>query len=167
MRFKRAGAIAFATGALLIAGCGGDDERNDETGASAGETTQSQTEEAPAATATFITPEEGDETSGKVTAKVKLDNFTLDGEAVGKSPQPGVGHLHFSMDEGKFDNAKYSGPNGELAEKLGVDGKYSPSIEPEITYENLPPGKHVLEVYLANNNHTDTGIEAETEFTVK
>jgi hypothetical protein len=31
----------------------------------------------------------------------------------------------------------------------------------------LPPGEHTLEVYLANNNHTDTGVEAETEFTVK
>ncbi len=32
---------------------------------------------------------------------------------------------------------------------------------------DLMAGKHVLEVYLANNNHTDTGVEAETEFTVK
>jgi hypothetical protein len=167
MRFRRAGAIALATGALLITGCGDDDERSDETGASAGDTTEAPSQPKLTAKAEFVTPEAGTEVDGTVTAKVKLTDFKLDGEAVGESPQPGVGHLHFSMDEGKFDNAKHSGPNGKLAEELGVDGKYSPAVEPEITYENLPPGKHVLEVYLANNNHTDTGIEAETEFTVK
>jgi hypothetical protein len=36
-----------------------------------------------------------------------------------------------------------------------------------MTYEQIPPGNHVLEVYLANNNHTDLGVEAEVEFTVK
>jgi hypothetical protein len=71
------------------------------------------------------------------------------------------------MDGGKYDHAQYSGPNGKLAEQLGVDGKYSPALAPTITYTNLPPGKHKLEVYLANNNHTPTGVEAETEFTVK
>jgi hypothetical protein len=56
---------------------------------------------------------------------------------------------------------------GDLAAKLGVDGKYSPSVKPAMTYEQIPPGNHVLEVYLANNNHTDLGVEAEVEFTVK
>ena len=168
MRFRRASAIVLATGALFVIGCGDDDERNDETGASAGDTTQSDTkEEAPEATVAFVTPEEGAETTDTVKVEVKLENFQLNGDAVGKSPQPGIGHLHFSMDEGKYDFPKYSGANGELAEQLGVEGKYSPAITPEITYENLPPGEHELEVYLANNNHTDTGIEAETEFTVK
>jgi hypothetical protein len=115
----------------------------------------------------FLTPKEGATTGDKVTAKVKLENFVLDPNAVGKSPVPGKGHLHFQMDGGKFDIPENSGENGKLAKKLGVDGKYSPAVEPTITYVNLPPGKHELEVYLANNNHTDTGVEAETEFTVK
>jgi hypothetical protein len=54
-----------------------------------------------------------------------------------------------------------------LAKKLDVAGHYSPGLSPEITYKRLPPGKHELEVYLANNNHTNVGVEAKVEFTVK
>jgi hypothetical protein len=36
-----------------------------------------------------------------------------------------------------------------------------------ITYRNLPPGEHELEVYLANNNHTELDAEAVVKFTVK
>ena len=70
------------------------------------------------------------------------------------------------MDEGKFDFPKYSGKNGLIGKKLGVTGHYSPALAPTITYKNLPPGKHELEVYLANNNHTQTGVEAEVAFRV-
>jgi hypothetical protein len=155
--------------ALIAAGCGSDDERSDSTGASAGDTTQESqsTAAAPGATVAFVAPKDGASETDTVKVKVKLSDFTIDPAAVGKSPQPGRGHLHFAMDGGKYDNSKYSGANGKLAEQLGVDGKYSPSLTPGITYSNLPPGKHRLEVYLANNNHTDTGVEAETEFTVK
>jgi hypothetical protein len=155
--------------AIVVAGCGSDSNRSDSTGTSAGDTSAAQTA-APTdsnAKVEFVTPKDGASEKGVVKVKVKLKNFKIDPTAVGKSPQPGVGHLHFAMDEGKYDNSKYSGPNGKLAEQLGVDGKYSPSLAPEIAYSNLPPGKHKLEVYLANNNHTPTGVEAETEFTVK
>jgi hypothetical protein len=156
--------------AVVIAGCGSDDNnRSDSTGAGAGDTSAAQ---APAPTdpnskVAFVTPKPDATETDTVKVKVKLTNFKIDPASVGKSPQPGVGHLHFAMDGGKYDNSKYSGPNGKLAEQLGVDGKYSPSLAPEIVYSNLPPGKHKLEVYLANNNHTPTGVEAETEFTVK
>jgi hypothetical protein len=156
--------------AVVVAGCGSDDNnRSDSTGASAGGTSAAQ---APAPTdssskVAFVTPKDDATEQGTVKVKVKLTNFKIDATQIGKSPQPGIGHLHFAMDGGKYDNSKYSGPNGKLAEQLGVDGKYSPSITPKITYTDLPPGKHQLEVYLANNNHTPTGVEAETEFTVK
>jgi hypothetical protein len=167
MELMRRVAVVAAAGALAVAGCGSDDKRSDDTGTTAGDTSKAEPAGAPAAKVTFVSPQDGTDTSGKVTAEVTLENFTIDEKAVGQSPQAGRGHLHFAMDGGKYDNAKYSGPNGELAEKLGVDGKYSPSLTPTITYKGLPPGKHKLEVYLANNNHTDTGVEAETEFTVK
>jgi hypothetical protein len=102
-----------------------------------------------------------------VTAKLKLEGFELAADAVGDAPRPGQGHVHFSMDEGKFDHPRYSGANGRIARQLGVDGKYSPATEPTITYRNLPPGKHTLEVYLANNNHTELPVEATVEFTVE
>lgn len=98
---------------------------------------------------------------------MKLSNFQLAPTEVGKQAKEGHGHLHFALDEGKYDKPKYSGANGKLAVKLGVQGKYSPSVEPTITYKNLPLGEHELEVYLANNDHTNTGVEAKTSFTVK
>ena len=80
---------------------------------------------------------------------------------------PNTGHLHFSLDGGKFDTPKYSGENGKLAAQLGVDGKYSPSLEPSIPYEGIPKGEHTLEVDLANNDHSETGTTASTTFTVE
>ena len=93
--------------------------------------------------------------------------LTLSPKTVGKKPKQGQGHLHFSIDDGKYDQPKYSGKNGQLAVKLGVNGKYSPSVTPSITYKGLPAGKHTLEVYLANNDHSNTGVEAKTMFTVE
>ena len=59
------------------------------------------------------------------------------------------------------------GPNGKLAEQLGVDGQYSPSTEPTITYDGLPAGEHTLTVDLVNNDHTETGTSATVTFTVE
>ena len=158
---------AAALAALALAGCG-DDESGDKTaGSTQAPAAEGNGTEAPSAKVEFVSPTNGSSTGDKFTAKVKLENFEIAPEEVGKSPVPGKGHLHFQMDGGKFDIPENSGENGKLAKKLGVDGKYSPSVEPTITYENLPPGEHTLKVYLANNNHTDTGVEAETELTVK
>jgi hypothetical protein len=170
MRSRTALACVAAATALAVAGCG-DDEDGEDTGgggsAAAPTTDSAATPGAPEASVEFLTPKDGSTTGEEFTAKVKLENFELDPGAVGKSPVPGKGHLHFQLDGGRFDIPENSGENGKLAKKLGVDGKYSPSVTPEITYQKIPPGKHTLEIYLANNNHTDTGVEAETEFTVK
>jgi hypothetical protein len=104
------------------------------------------------------------------TFRVALKNFTLDPKDVGKKPIPGKGHLHFSMDRGKFDFPKYSGPNGRLATMLGTQGKYSPDVTPAITYRSLPKGPHTLVVRLARNDHTmypNKGATARISFTVK
>lgn len=116
----------------------------------------------------FVTPKTGATiSSGTVTAKVKLVHFRLSAKDVGKKPKAGEGHLHFAMDNGKFDHPKYSGANGKLAVQLGVAGMYSPSVTPTITYKGLPKGKHTLIVYLANNNHTNVGPKATVTLTVK
>jgi hypothetical protein len=54
-----------------------------------------------------------------------------------------------------------------LAKKLGVNGKYSPAVEPKITYDGLPKGEHTLTAVLAGNDHSDTGTEASVTFTVE
>jgi hypothetical protein len=115
----------------------------------------------------FLTPTSGAKTGPTVTAKVALKHFEIAPNAVGQAPRFGQGHLHFTMDGGKYDQPRYSGKNGLLAKKLGVEGKYSPAIAPTITYRHLPPGKHELVVALANNNHTSVGVQAKAKFTVK
>jgi plastocyanin len=154
----------MAVVSLGAMGCGSDN--NDSNSSSTTATTTGGKVGAPGAKVSFVSPQAGAVVSSPVKVKVQVSGFTLDPEAVGKKPVEGHGHLHFSMDEGKYDHPKYSGANGKLAVKLGVDGKYSPSVTPTIVYSNLPKGKHELEVYLANNDHSDTGVEAKTEFTV-
>ena len=162
MMIKRMGAVVLAAASLGVAACG-DDEDSDSSASSGGGETASAEE----ASVSFTSPEDGSTQSDSVTAEVELENFELAADEVGMDAAEGQGHLHFSLDEGEFDNSKYSGANGKLAEDLGVDGQYSPSTEPTITYEGLPPGEHTLEVYLAGNDHSDTGVEAETSFTVE
>ena len=103
----------------------------------------------------------------RFTARVKLANFVIDPGAVGTAPVPGRGHLHFQLDGGKFDYPRYSGPNGRIAAKAAVDGQYSPSFAPEITYSHIPKGRHVLKVFLAQNNHVRTGAQDELSFSVR
>jgi hypothetical protein len=121
----------------------------------------------PGAAVALLTPHTHESERSTVSVRVRLKHFTLDPAAVGMSPRPNHGHLHFELDGGRFDTTRYSGPNGALAAKLGVSGMYSPSVTPTITYRHLPAGRHKLDVYLANNNHTRTGVEAETTFVVR
>jgi hypothetical protein len=149
--------------AVGVAGCGSSSSKKSSTSAK----TQ-QKISTPKIGVAFVKPKpNGTAKGGKVTATVKLTNFTLDPADVGKAPKPGKGHLHFSMDGGKYDFPKYSGANGALAKKLGVTGKYSPSVTPSITYKHLPKGKHTLSVQLANNDHSPAGGAAQVAFTVK
>ena len=115
---------------------------------------------------TFTKPKQGWMTGSTVTFVVKLTNFKLDPQDVGKQKKANKGHLHFQMDGGKFDYPKYSGANGKLAVTLGIAGKYSPAVLPTITYRHLPPGKHRLVVFLANNDHSPVGASASIRFTV-
>ena len=115
---------------------------------------------------TFTSPGSGDEVGSRFTATIDVDDFEVDAAGVGKKSVDGRGHLHFSLDGGKYDNSKHSGANGKLAEQLGTDGKYSPSVTPEITYTDIPAGEHTLVVDLANNDHSDQGAKAATTFTV-
>jgi hypothetical protein len=152
-----------ACAAALVSGCG---EKKDSTSSSASPTSE-QKPAAPTSAVAFVKPKDGAKVGSTLLCKVKLTNFTIDPKAVGQSPEPGRGHLHFSIDNGKFDHPRYSGANGKLAVKLGVDGKYSPAVTTAITYRHLPKGRHKVEVYLANNNHTNIGPEAESEIVVK
>jgi hypothetical protein len=160
--------VAFIA-ALVVVGCGGGKKSNASSTSTTNTstTTTSKTVGAPGAKVAFVAPADGATVGGTVTAKVKIVKFKLAPSQVGKPAKQSEGHLHFSLDGGKYDYPKYSGANGKLATSLGVQGKYSPSVTPTITYKGLPAGKHKLVVYLANNDHTNTGVQTETSFTVK
>ncbi len=128
---------------------------------------QTQKIKGPKVGVAFKKPKPNAKVGPKFSASVTLSNFKLDAKDVGKAPQPGKGHLHFSLDGGKFDFPKYSGANGKLAQKLGVEGKYSPSVTGKITYKDIPKGKHTLKVELANNDHSPAGASASETITVK
>lgn len=166
MRPLGAAAVALA---IALTACG--EERSDDTrGAEdtgAPVITEPTGAPRPGAAVAFVTPRDGDRVATRFKARVRLKNFALDAGAIGEPPEPGRGHLHFQLDGGRFDVPAHSGRNGQVAEDLGVDGRYSPAGTPEITYSDIPPGVHVIRVSLANHNHTDTGVAAEAEITVR
>jgi hypothetical protein len=156
--------VAVSSAAAFgVAACGDDDNDTSTSAGSSATTTASGGE----ASVSFVEPTDGATVSNPVTAEVQVENFTLNAQAVGKENVEGEGHLHFSMDDGKYDYPKYSGPNGDLAKQLGVQGQYSPATEPTITYDGLPAGEHTLTVDLVNNDHTETGTSATVTFTVE
>jgi hypothetical protein len=164
-------AILLAVPAVLLplGACGSSSKKSSSSASTTSTTaTTPKTVGAPGAKVSFVVPKNGWISQGStVPVTVKVTNFKLAPKQVGKAAVQGEGHLHFTFDGGKYDLPKYSGANGKLAVTLGVQGKYSPSVTPSITYKGIPAGKHKLEVYLANNDHTNTGVEQSTSFTVK
>lgn len=162
---KKLIALSLVTAAALpLAACGSSKKSSS---ASTTPTPTTQQVQGPKIGVAFKKPKPNASVGSKFTAEVTLSNFKLDPKDVGQKPQLGKGHLHFSLDGGKFDFPKYSGANGKLAAKLGVTGKYSPSVTPQITYQGIPKGKHTLKVELANNDHSPAGASATDTFTVK
>ena len=116
----------------------------------------------------FTQPKAGATTGSTVTLRVATRNFTIDAKHVGRAPRANRGHIHFSMDGGKYDFERYSGANGKLAAKIGVDGKYSPSVAKSITYRHLPKGRHTVKVFLVKNDHSNyRGATSTLRFTVR
>jgi hypothetical protein len=165
MRLKAIALLAALAALPLLSGCGG----NGDSSANSAHSPMRNDKGigAPGAKVTFVTPKEASANASTVVARVKLKHFKLAPKKVGEAAKQGEGHLHFSMDQGKFDHPKYSGANGKTAVKIGAEGEYSPSTARTIVYKHLPPGTHELEVYLANNDHTNTGVDSFVSFFVK
>jgi hypothetical protein len=153
--------------ALSLAACGSSSKKSSGKSASTTPAPAPQKVQGPKVGVAFKKPKPNSKVGSKFTAVVTLSNFKLDPKDVGKKPALGKGHLHFSLDGGKYDFPKYSGANGQLAKKLGTTGKYSPSVMPKITYKGIPKGKHTLKVELANNDHSPAGASATDTITVK
>jgi hypothetical protein len=129
--------------------------------------------------------------SRAVVVKVRVRNFQLAPHRFGGEPQLGEGHLRFSLNRvpdcvdpvklrraeespvgrgrligPSFDFARYAGPNGVLAERIGTSGSYSPATRPEIYYHDLPAGFYRLVIALAHNNGSPTPHHAVTNFQI-
>lgn len=129
--------------------------------------------------------------SRAVVVKVHVRNFRLAPRHFGGEPQLGEGSIRFGLnkvpdcvDPGKlahalenpvgkgrlvgpsFDYARFAGPNGVLAERIGSAGGYSPATRPEIYYHELPPGFYRLVVTLAQNDGYPTAYHAVTNFEI-
>jgi hypothetical protein len=140
----------------------------------------------------IISPRNGArQTNRAVVVKVRINNFRLAPGNFGREPQLGEGHLRFGLNRvpdcvdpvklkraeespigrgrlvgASFDFARYSGPNGVLAERIGSSGSYSPATRPEIYYHELPAGFYRLVVTLARNNGATTPYHAVTNFQI-
>ncbi len=125
-----------------------------------------------------ISPRNGArQTSRAVVVKVIVHNFHLAPRHFGEEPELREGNIRFSstgcptasrrkgcgrslkspigsghLVGASFDFPRYSGPNGILAERIGVAGSYSPATRPEIYYHDLPAGFYHLVVTLARND---------------
>ena len=155
--------LALALGGLAAAGCGGTGKQ----GPPPGKARANPHYGAPGAKVVIVSPKAGASVGPDVTVDVRVTGFKLDAKALNKPPRQGQGHLHFRMDGGRYDRPRYSGANGRLAARLGVVGRFSPAVAPTITYRGLPRGRHTVVVSLANNDLSETGVEARTAFTVR
>ncbi len=171
-------AVALA----IVFGGGKDTERaKADTGAESGEPTVS-----------IVSPRNGEvQPNHAVVVKVDLENFQLAPQNFGGEPELGEGNIHFALNRvpncvdpeklaralssplGKerlkgqsMDFPEHSGPNGILAERLGVESSYSPATRPEIFYRDLPPGFYRLIVTLAQNNGAALPFHDVTNFQI-
>lgn len=173
-------AVAAAAGLAVALASGGED----------GEMDRSPHRGEPAVA--IVSPRNGArQTNHAVVVKVRIQNFTLAPADFGREPRLGEGHIRFSLNRvpdcvdpvklkraeespvgrgrligRSFDFARYSGPNGALAEQIGAGGSYSPATRPEIYYHDLPAGFYRLVVTLARNNGATTPYHAVTNFQI-
>jgi hypothetical protein len=178
-------AVGLAAAAVALALVFGGSESSD--------TAKADSEAIPGApTVEIISPRNGArQVSHAAVVKVAVENFQLAPRRFGGEPQLGEGHLRFSLKRvpdcvepkkladaikspvgngrllGKsYDYAKYAGPNGVLAEKIGSAGGYSPATRPEIYYHGLVPGFYRLVVNLAQNSGMNTKFHDVTNFQI-
>lgn len=175
-------ATAVVLALVLIFG-GGSDSKHDQASAAAVPGQPS---------VEIVSPRNGArQTSHAVVVKAIVENFRLAPRQFGGDPQLGEGHLRFSLKRvpdcvdpvkllhainspigngrlvgASFDYARYSGPNGVLAERIGSTGSYSPATRPEIFYHGLPPGFYRLILNLAQNSGATTPVHAVTNFQI-
>jgi hypothetical protein len=87
----------------------------------------------------FLAPSPDVAVSSTFSARVSIAGFHIM-RRQDASSQLRDGHLGFALDDGRFDQPRYSGTNGRMALRFGVNGFYSPAYAPGITYMHIPKG---------------------------
>jgi hypothetical protein len=177
------GAFAAAVGVLMLALGTGKEEKAASPPATAAPGEPS---------VTIVSPRNGARQRGHaVVVKTEVHGFQLSGRHFGGEPELGEGNIRFGLNRvpdcvepaklrraiesplgngrlvgRSFDYARFSGPNGVLAERLGAAGGYSPATRPEIYYHGLPAGFYRLVVTLAQNDGSTTPYHAVTNFQI-
>src|SRR5207248_1141714 len=96
----------ISAAALVVAGCGGSSKASAGNGATASPQPATPVG-APGATVRFLTPRAGSAVTGSsVRVHVRVSGFTLAPGDVGKAARQGFGHLHFSLDGGRYDTPR-------------------------------------------------------------
>jgi len=140
-----------------------------------------------------VSPRNGErQSNGAVIVRVVIHNFRLSPQQFGREPELDEGNIRFQLHRvpdcvgakqlrqtlksplsngrvlgASYDYPRYSGPNGILAERLGVAGSYSPATRPVIYYHNLPMGFYHIVIDLAKNNGTMTPFHGVTNFEIQ
>lgn len=188
---KRRTAIFTVTAVVLAAGVGVLAASADDEGG--GRVLWKQDEAVPGRPhLSIVSPRNGSRHPGRAVAvKIEVDNFALAPRRFGHDPQLAEGHIRFALNRvpdcvepeklqralesplgsgrltgRSFDFPRYAGPNGVLAQRVGVAGLYSPATKPEIYYSDLPPGFYRLVINLAQNDGATTSFHAVTNFEV-
>lgn len=122
---------------------------------------------APGARLRIVSPARGETVGRSVGVKVEVRGFHLSAGRLDMAPKRGWGHLHLRLDGGRYDREPFSGRAGKLAARLGVTGRFTPVARTAMTYDGVPPGRHRLVVSLASDDLSETGVTAQTVFTVR
>jgi hypothetical protein len=105
----------ISAAALLVAGCGGGGN-NARAGTTTASAQPAKPVGAPGATVRFFVPRAGSTVTGStVRVRVRVPGFTLDPGNVGKPARQGFGHLHFSLDGGRYDTRATRAPTARRA----------------------------------------------------
>jgi hypothetical protein len=140
----------------------------------------------------IVSPRNGErQTSHAVVVRVQVHNFRLAPRHFEGEPEIGEGYLRFALNRvpdcvdprklaramnsplgrgrligASFDYPRYSGPNGELAMRIGAAGSFSPATRPVIFYHALPAGFYRVIVSLAADNGGSTPYHSVVNFQV-
>ena len=163
MRLKTV-ALALAGSAALagLPGCG------DSNNPSAASSARGGSPRGPARESTDRDAQ-GSSTQGPtVVAKVKLKNFKLAPKHGREEGQAGRGPPPLLARPGESSTIRSTrAPTARQRSSSASRGSTRPRRRRSIVYKNIPSGTHELEVYLANNDHTDTGVYTFVSFIVR